>query len=193
MKNFTAFRDEVKKCVEVLAAGGTILYPTDTVWGLGADATNAEAVSKIYATKERAETKSMIILLSDEKDIEKYVAQLPDGIFDFLKMTSKPTTVIYSSAKALASNAINENGSIAIRIVQDDFCKEIINRLGSPIISTSANKSGDPSPQNFKTISEAVKKEVDYVCSYRQEEAGEGKASRIVIYGEDGAVTVIRE
>ncbi|RZS74343.1 L-threonylcarbamoyladenylate synthase [Pseudobacter ginsenosidimutans] len=185
------FNHDVEKSLEVLDQGGLILYPTDTVWGIGCDATNAEAVKKIYELKQRAASKSMIVLLADERDILQYVAGIDLAVFDYLDNASKPTTVIYNGAIGLADNLVNEDGSIAIRIVKEDFCRHLIKRFRKPVVSTSANLSGEPTPRNFAEIPEHIQKAVDYVVEYRQNDHSIAAPSAVVRW-ENGEVNVIR-
>ena len=184
-----------KECdasLDCLRGGGIILYPTDTVWGIGCDATNEEAVKKIYNLKKRSDQKSMLVLVATEKDIFKYVAAVDLALFSFLEEQTKPTTTIYDGAINLAPNLVNSDGSIAIRIVQDDFCRHLVKRLQKPIVSTSANLSGDPSPQNFFAISKDIKKGVDYIVGLRQNETAIQAPSQIIRWEKDGSVTYIR-
>lgn len=187
-----AFEQDVIKSLEVLRKGGVILYPTDTIWGLGCDATNQDAISKIYKIKQREESKSMIILVAEENDILKYVAAPDFEVFDFITAQEKPTTVIYENAVSLPDNLIQEDGSIAIRIVRDEFCRHLIKRLGKPLVSTSANISGDPSPASFKDISKKIKNSVDYIVGWRQEDANPSQPSQILKWNSDGTVSYIR-
>lgn len=187
------FDDDIEKCLDVLRSGGTILYPTDTVWGLGCDATDAAAVDKIFEVKQRPASSSMIILLADERDILKYVAGIDLQVFDYLASVSKPTTVIYPGAIGLADNVINKDGSIGIRLVKDEFCKHLIKRFRKPIVSTSANISGQPTPAKFSDIDERIKKNVAYVVKYRQQETAEAAASAIVKWNGVNDITIIRK
>lgn len=187
-----AFEQDVINSREVLRKGGVILYPTDTIWGLGCDATNQDAISKIYKIKQREESKSMIILVAEENDILKYVAAPDLEVFDFITAQEKPTTVIYENAVSLPDNLIQEDGSIAIRIVRDEFCRHLIKRLGKPLVSTSANISGDPSPASFKDISKKIKNSVDYIVGWRQEDANPSQPSQILKWNSDGTVSYIR-
>jgi len=177
----------------VLSAGGVILYPTDTVWGLGCDATNALAVQKIYTIKQRMESKALIVLLADERDVIRYVAQPDLRVFDYLQQTTRPTTVIYPGAIGLAENLMADDGSIAIRLVQDEFCRHLIKRLRKPIVSTSANISGQPAPATFPDISEKVIEAADYVVHYRRDDLTIRRPSVVVLWNEDGTVKVLRE
>ncbi len=185
-------KEDIEKCLRTLQAGGLILYPTDTIWGIGCDATNAAAVNKVYRVKRRDDHKSLIILLANEKDILRYVPDPPPGILDFLKTATRPTTVIYEKTFGLPANLINPDGSIAIRIVKDAFCQALIERLGKPVVSTSANISGEASPRNFKEINPILLEQVDYTVYYRQNDSGEQAASRIVKMHADGSFQVIR-
>jgi L-threonylcarbamoyladenylate synthase len=186
------FNEDLQASLEVLKKGGLIAYPTDTIWGIGCDATNAEAVARIYHLKQRAESKSMIVLVADNRDILKYTASVDLSLFDYLKRQTKPTTVIYSGAIGLAPNLLAEDGSVGIRIVDEPFCKHLIKRLRIPIVSTSANISGHPSPTWFGEIEPAILKGVDYVVQYRQEDREKKAPSSVIRPGRDGQVEVIR-
>ncbi len=186
------FDQDVEQCLQVLQEGGIILYPTDTVWGIGCDATNPTAVQKIFALKERPDNKSMIVLVADEKDILRYVASPDIAVFDYLNSVEKPTTVIYDGAIGLADNLPAADGSIAIRIVKDQFCKHVIKRLRRPIVSTSANLSGEATPKKFADIQSRIKEGVDYVVKYRQNEEKECLSSSIIKWNRDGSTTILR-
>ena len=185
------FEKDVEECLSVLKQGGIILYPTDTIWGIGCDATNEEAVNKIITRKKRPEQKSFVVLVAAEKDILQYTASPDLAIFDYLQAINKPTTVIYEHALGLAENVINEDGSVAIRICQDEFCRHLIRRFRKPIVSTSANISGEPSPQNYSEISPAIKQGVDYVVNYRQDDNNLHTPSSIIRW-KDGKAEIIR-
>lgn len=187
------FEQDLSAALQVLRNGGTILYPTDTIWGLGCDATDEAAVRQIFTLKQRPENKSLVVLLADVRDLLKYVAQLQPDTADMIAAFDRPTTVIYEGALDLAPSVINEDGSVAIRIVQEPFCKHLIKRLRKPLVSTSANLSGQPSPASFAEVDEKIKAGVDYVVRYRQEETTPAKPSRIIRIQRDGAVLVIRE
>jgi len=185
------FEKDILNCLEVLRRGGLILYPTDTIWGIGCDATNTTAVKKIYDLKKRADEKSMIVLVGEEKEILKY-ATAPDlGIFDYLKSVTKPTTVVYSGAVGLAGNLIGKDGSIAIRICREDFCTHLVNRFRKPIVSTSANISGMPFPDNFSAISDDIKGGVDYIVQYHQTDKNVAEPSTLIKW-EKGKAVIIR-
>jgi len=185
------FEKDILKCLDVLKGGGIILYPTDTIWGLGCDATNEEAVKKIYSLKRRSDEKSMIVLVANEKEIFKYVAQPDLSVFHYLETTQKPTTVIYDGAIGFADNLINKDGSIAIRVCKEEFCQHLISRFRKPIVSTSANVSGEPSPKNFSEVNEAVRMKVDYVVQYRQDDKTCSEPSSLIKW-EKGKPVVVR-
>jgi len=187
-----SFEDDVSNCINVLKRGGIILYPTDTVWGLGCDATNQAAVSKIFLLKQRAESKSLIVLVAGEQDILQYIAAPHPEAFLFLENTKKPTTVIWEGAVGLAQNVVADDGSVAIRIVSDQFCRHLVKRLQNPLVSTSANISGQPTPQNFASISPQIIEGVNYVVKHRQNEKEIATPSQIIKWNSDGTHTVIR-
>ncbi|MBS1666187.1 MAG: threonylcarbamoyl-AMP synthase [Bacteroidetes bacterium] len=187
------FQDDIVQSIEIMRTGGLILYPTDTIWGIGCDATNAEAVQRIYSIKKRPESKSMIVLLAHERDILKYTSQTDLQIFSFLKTVQKPTTVIYEGAVGLATNLLPTDGTIAIRLVKEDFCRHLIKRFRKPVVSTSANISGNPSPRYFEEIDESIKEKMDYVVKWRQEEKTIHEPSAIVKWGKSGVAEFIRK
>ena len=186
------YEEDIQLCLTTLQKGGIILYPTDTVWGIGCDATNEEAVAKIFALKNRVDTKAMIILLDEESNLANYVADNNVQIFDYIKGIHKPTTVIYQKAINLTKNLVAEDGSIAIRITKDAFCKDLMKALGKPIVSTSANISGYPTPLCFADVSLDIKEGVDYVVKHRQEETSMQMPSSIVKWDEAGNLIIIR-
>ena len=187
------FEEDISAAMPVLRNGGLILYPTDTIWGIGCDATDEAAVQKVFALKKRSESKSLVVLLADARDLLHYVANPRPDMADMIAGFTRPTTVIYEGALGLAPNVISEDGSIAIRIVKDDFCRHLIKRLRKPLVSTSANISGAPSPARFSEVSEAIRNGVDYVVKYRQEEAAASTASRIIRVQKDGSIAIIRD
>ena len=187
-----SFEEDLSACLKVLRAGGLILYPTDTIWGIGCDATNEQAVKRIYQLKQREESKSMIVLLADDRSILQYIAAPDVEVFDYLENLTKPTTIVFDGALGLAENLINADGSIGIRVVKEDFCRHLVKRLGKPLVSTSANISGKPSPQLFANIEESIKQGVDYVVHYRRDETKVASPSTIVRWEEGGRYTVIR-
>jgi L-threonylcarbamoyladenylate synthase len=186
------FENDIVHCLEILRKGGIILYPTDTIWGIGCDATNPEAVEKIFDLKQRPAAKSMIVLLADPRDINRYTSRPQPHIAEYLEKATKPTTVIYEAALGLAENLVSEDGSIAMRIVQEDFCRHLIKRFRKPLVSTSANISGEDSPENFVGISNAVKQGVDYIVRYRQQDVRPFSASAIVRFDKSGEPTILR-
>jgi len=186
------FAKDIDNCLSALKKGGLILYPTDTIWGIGCDATNEEAIEKIFVVKNRPSNKSLIILVADERDVIQYVANPDLRVFDYLQGTSKPTTVIYEGAIGLAPGLASEDGSIAIRIVKDEFCRHLIKRFRKPIVSTSANLSGQASPKNFSDIPGEIKSEVDYIVQHRQHETLEAVSSTIIKW-KNGNPIVIRD
>ena len=186
------FEAEVTKALEVLKSGGIILYPTDTVWGIGCDATNAVAVRKIFELKRREDSKSMIVLVADERDILQYTAAPDLRVFDFMQQQERPTTVIFDKALHLPENLVATDGSIAIRIARDEFCRHLVKRLRKPIVSTSANISGEPTPKIFVEISEMIKAGVDYVVKWRQDDEAAALPSQIVKW-ENGEPFFIRK
>src|SRR5450432_2569096 len=185
------FLTDINNCLEVLRAGGVILYPTDTVWGLGCDATNAIAVEKIFAIKQRPEAKSLIVLLADERDVLQYVAAPDLQVFDYLDTLHKPATAIYDGIIGLAENLLSPDGSAGIRLVKEPFCKHLIKRFRKPIVSTSANMSGEVTPVNFASITASIKSLVDYIVQYRQDDLTPASPSTIIKW-KDGEVVVIR-
>ena len=186
------FEKEIENCLSVLKDGGIILYPTDTVWGIGCDATNELAVEKIIALKQRPAIKSFVVLVAAERDVLQHVAGPDLAVFDYLKQTAKPTTVIYEQALGLAENVLADDGSAAIRICSDEFCRHLIKRFRKPIVSTSANISGNPSPALFKEINDAIIYGVDYIVKYRQDDDSKAAPSSIIRW-KNGSVVVIRE
>jgi L-threonylcarbamoyladenylate synthase len=185
------FTEDLEQCLEVLHRGGIILYPTDTVWGLGCDATNALAVEKIIELKQRPQHKSFVVLVAAERDVLQYVAAPDLAVFDYLQQVPKPTTVIYEQAVGLADNVLAPNGTVAIRICRDEFCRHLIKRFRKPIVSTSANTSGMPAPSVYREITAEIRNGVDYVVRYRQEEDTPASPSAIVEW-KNGEVKVIR-
>lgn len=186
------FESDIIACLQTLKNGGLILYPTDTIWGIGCDATNPSAVEKIYRLKKRPDEKSMIILVADERDVLDYVAGPDPAVFDFLRSTERPTTIIYDGAIGLADNLVSAEGAIAIRICKEPFCRQLLKRFRKPIVSTSANISGEPSPKIFKEIDPVIKKGVDSIVTYRQDDETISQPSSIIRWKNDGTKEVIR-
>ncbi|MBD1398731.1 threonylcarbamoyl-AMP synthase [Pontibacter sp. JH31] len=187
------FLKEVQAAEEELLVGNVILYPTDTVWGIGCDAENAEAVKKIFKIKEREESKSMIILVSDVEMLKRYVEEVPTGFAELAKTQERPTTFVLSGAQNLPKELVAEDGSIGVRIAKDEFCHRLMQQIGRPLVSTSANVSGEPSPQTFAEVSDKIKERVDYVVQWRQDEEVESRPSRIIKIDESGKQTIIRD
>ncbi len=186
------FENDIKNCVHTLEEGGTILYPTDTVWGLGCDATNEAAVEKLFLLKRRPQNKSMIILLADARDVLQYVAAPPPDIIAILESFEQPTTVIYDHALELAENVLHPDGSIGIRVTGDPFCKALIKRFRKPIVSTSANISGEQAPAVFRDISPEVISGAGYVVRFRQDDHTSRQPSAIIRINDDGEIVKIR-
>ena len=185
------FEKDIEKCLETLKMGGLILYPTDTVWGIGCDATNEKAIERIYKLKRRNDEKAMIVLVADEKDIMQHVAAPDLSLFDHLNKITKPTTVVYEGALGFADNIVANDGSIAIRICKDEFCRQLIKRFRKPIVSTSANISGMPAPGIFKEISNEIKNGVDYIVQHKQHDETPAQPSSIIKWN-NGNVTILR-
>lgn len=185
--------EDVKKALEVLQNGGVILYPTDTIWGIGCDATNEQAVKKVYEIKKRADSKSMLVLMENVNLLERYVEEVPEIAYSLIEVTDKPMTIIYPNAKNLAKNLLAEDGSVGIRITDENFSRQLIQRFRKPIVSTSANISGEKSPAVFAEISEEIKEAVDYVVQYRQDDVTPATPSSIIKLGVGGEIQIIRE
>ena len=187
------YQEDLRKAVEVLQKGGLILYPTDTIWGIGCDATNPDAVRRVYALKQRADSKSMLVLVGNEVRLNAYIQEVPEMAYNLIELSDKPLTIVYPGGKNLAENLLAEDGSIGIRVTKEAFSRALCQKFRKPVVSTSANVSGDPSPSNFSEISETIVKGVDYVVKYRREEMNNPAPSGIIKLGVDGQVKVIRE
>ena len=186
-------REEIKKACEVLQKGGVILYPTDTVWGIGCDATNEEAVKRVYEIKRRADSKAMLVLVDSDVKVDFYVKDVPEVAWDLIQYATKPLTVIYDNARNLAPNLIGEDGSVGIRVTSEEFSKQLCFRFRKAIVSTSANISGQPAPASFSEIQDEIKQAVDYIVGYRQDEPAGAKPSSILKLGKGGVIKIIRE
>jgi len=192
---------EIQNALKVLRSGGTILYPTDTIWGIGCDATNEKAVEKVFTIKQRTGTKSLIVLVSDDGMLNRFVKEVPEMAWDLIGLNNteddheeqKPLTIIYDAGRGFAKNVPAEDGSIAVRMVKDNFCQRMIHKFGRPIVSTSANISGTPSPQNFPEIADEIIKSVNYVVNWRQNETINPKPSSIIRLKENGEFQIIRQ
>ena len=185
--------EEIKKACQVMREGGVILYPTDTIWGIGCDATNEEAVRRVYKIKRRADSKAMLVLVDSAVKVDFYVQDVPEVAWDLIELADKPLTIIYSGARNLAPNLLAEDGSVGIRVTGEEFSKRLCQQFRKAIVSTSANVSGQPSPQNFSEISEEIKSAVDYIVDYRREETGKAKPSSIIKLDKGGVIKIIRQ
>ena len=186
-------QDEIKKAVEVLRNGGVILYPTDTVWGIGCDATNEEAVKRVYEIKKSVDSKALICLVDSESRICRYVRNVADVTWDMIELSTKPLTVIFNNVSGLAENLKAEDGSVGLRVTREEFSKELCYRFQKPIVSTSANISGEETAQNYRDISPEIINAVDYVCWTRRQEHKPHKPSCIIKLSAESEVTIIRK
>ncbi len=185
--------DDIKKAVEILRLGGVILYPTDTIWGLGCDATNKEAIDRIYRIKQRSDSKSMLVLIDNPSKLAGYIDEVPGIAWDLIEVSEKPLTIIYPGAKNLPANLVASDGSIGIRVTNEEFSRNLCQRFRMPLVSTSANISGRLAPGNFSEIDPEIIEQVDYVVQYRQDDLSKSAPSGIIKLGVGGEVTVIRE
>ena len=172
--------------------GGIILYPTDTIWGIGCDATNPEAVKRVYEIKQRADSKALLVLVDSAVKVDFYVNEVPDVAWDLIELATRPLTIIYSGARNLASNLLAEDGSVGIRVTSELFSQQLCRQFRKAIVSTSANVSGSPSPRNFSEISDEIKQAVDYIVNYRRDEQKETTPSSIIKLGPKGEIKIIR-
>ncbi len=186
-------REDLQNALTALREGGLILYPTDTVWGIGCDATNEEAVQKVFALKQRSDAKSLLLLVENAGRLPSYIEEMPDLAWDLIEMSEKPLSIIYDRAKNLAPSVIAEDGSVGIRVCEESFVKALLQQFKKPIVSTSANISGQPTPVIFAEISEEIKNGVDYCVKYRQEDTQSVKSSSILKLGNGGEIKIIRE
>ena len=185
--------EEIKKACQVMREGGVILYPTDTIWGIGCDATNEEAVRRVYEIKRRADSKAMLVLVDSAVKVDFYVQDVPEVAWVLVELADKPLTIIYSGARNLAPNLLAEDGSVGIRVTGEEFSKRLCQQFRKAIVSTSANVSGQPSPQNFSEISEEIKSAVDYIVDDRREETTQAKPSSIIKLDKGGVIKIIRQ
>lgn len=192
-RKMEAMKDEIKKACQVLNEGGVILYPTDTVWGIGCDATNEEAVRRVYDIKRRADNKAMLVLVDSAVKVDFYVRDVPEIAWDLIELADKPLTIIYSGARNLASNLLAEDGSVGIRVTREAFSQRLCQQFRKAIVSTSANISGSPAAHTFTEISEEIKSAVDYIVDYRRDEQTTARPSSIIKLGQGGVVQIIRE
>ena len=185
--------EEIKKACQVMREGGVILYPTDTIWGIGCDATNEEAVRRVYEIKRRADSKAMLVLVDSAVKVDFYVQDVPEVAWGLIELADKPLTIIYSGARNLAPNLLAEDGSVGIRVTGEEFSKRLCQQFRKAIVSTSANVSGQPSPQNFSEISDEIKAAVDYIVDYRREETVQARPSSIIKLDKGGVIKIIRQ
>ena len=184
--------EDIQKACEIMQAGGIILYPTDTIWGIGCDATNEKAVQKVYELKKRMDNNAMLVLTDSSAKLSMYVSDMPDIAWDLIEVADKPLTIIYPHAKNLANNLLGEDGSVGIRVTNEEFSRKLCERFRRPLVSTSANVSGEPSPGNFSEVSDSIKNGVDYIVKYRQDDMSKAGPSNIIKLGDGGVVQVIR-
>lgn len=184
--------NEIKKAIEVLRAGGVILYPTDTVWGIGCDATNEAAVKRVFEIKKRIESKPMLVLVDAPGRIQSYVDEVPDMAWELMELADKPLTIIYSGAKNMALALMGEEKTVGIRVTNEEFSRKLCAQFRRPVVSTSANKSGEPTPANFSQISDDIKSAVDYVVDYRQHEMAKAQPSSVIRLGKGNLIQIIR-
>lgn len=187
------FSEDINHALKILRSGGVILYPTDTVWGLGCDATNADAVKKVYEIKKRADNKSLIVLVNSVAMLSRYVSNPPDVALQLTEITDKPLTIVYDRGRGLAEGVASSDGSVGVRICNDPFCDELISAFRKPIISTSANISGEKSPAFFDEISREIHDTVDYVCLYRQNDRSGAEASSVIKVSDNGVIKILRK
>lgn len=187
------FEQDIKNSIDILEKGGIVLYPTDTIWGIGCDALNEIAIEKVFKLKKRPADKSLIVLLAEARDILQYVASPHPDIISIIEDFEQPTTVVYDNALGFPDSLVHENGSIAIRVTNDPFCKALIKRLRKPLVSTSANLSGEPSPKIFSMISEEIKQGADYIVKYRQDDMSEKQPSQLIRINDDGEIEILRK
>jgi len=191
-KTRTQQEADIVQCLKVLSAGGLILYPTDTVWGIGCDATNAEAVKRVYQLKQRDDSKALIVLIDSADHLDHYVVDVPAIARELIDVAVKPLTIIYEGAYNLAPNVLGDEDSIGIRIPNDEFCHRLCERFGKPIVSTSANMSGQPTAKRFSDIDSGIVENVDYAVEYRRDDTTPHQPSNIILLSRDGTFKIIR-
>ncbi|MDE5735293.1 MAG: Sua5/YciO/YrdC/YwlC family protein [Duncaniella sp.] len=184
--------EDISRAAAVMKSGGVILYPTDTVWGLGCDARNPGAVARIFEIKRRADSKALISLVSSEEMLRAHAGEIPEGIAGYLRDASRPTTVVYPGGTGVAGNLLGEDGSIGMRLTREAYSAALCEALGGPVVSTSANISGEPAPSCYCEISAEIREAADYTASYRRDDTAKAAPSRVVKAGIDGSVTVLR-
>ena len=184
--------DDIKKACEIMEKGGIILYPTDTIWGIGCDATNEDAVKRVYEIKKRIDSKALIVLVDKPVKVEFYVREVPEIAWNLIDVADKPLTIVYPNARNLATNVLADDGSVGIRITQETFSRKLCERFRKAIVSTSANISGQPAPTNFNEISDEIKQAVDYVVTYRLDDPYQPSPSSVIWIGEGGVIKILR-
>ena len=184
--------DDIKKACEIMEKGGIILYPTDTIWGIGCEATNEDAVKRVYEIKKRIDSKALIVLVDKPVKVEFYVREVPEIAWNLIDVADKPLTIVYPNARNLATNVLADDGSVGIRITQETFSRKLCERFRKAIVSTSANISGQPAPTNFNEISDEIKQAVDYVVTYRQDDPYQPSPSSVIWIGEGGVIKILR-
>lgn len=187
------FYNDLEKACEVLGSGGVILYPTDTIWGIGCDARCSKAIRRIYQIKQRDDSKALLLLVADEKMLRDYVGEIPDQVLEIIRTSQRPTSVIFPHPSGIAREVLADDGSVGIRITYEAFSSELCRRFGSPIVSTSANVSGNAFPHSYADISEEIRRAVDYIVDYRRVDSAACRASRIVKLSDNNTITIIRE
>ena len=185
--------EDIRQAVEVMRRGGVILYPTDTIWGIGCDATNEEAVRRVYDIKKRDDSKALICLVDSDHRLQRYVSDVPNVAWDLIEYATRPLTIIFDKAKNLAPNLLAEDGSVGIRVTREEFSRQLCYRFQRAVVSTSANVSGEPSPACFDDISDEIKNAVDYIVQSRRKEKTKAVPSSIIKLGSDGEVAIIRK
>ena len=184
--------DDIKKACEIMEKGGIILYPTDTIWGIGCDATNEDAVKRVYEIKKRIDSKALIVLVDKPVKVEFYVREVPEIAWNLIDVADKPLTIVYPNARNLATNVLADDGSVGIRITQETFSRKLCERFRKAIVSTPANISGQPAHTNFNEISDEIKQAVDYVVTYRQDDPYQPSPSSVIWIGEGGVIKILR-
>lgn len=192
LKDRAQQESDIVQCLKTLSAGGLILYPTDTVWGIGCDATNADAVKKVYQLKQRDDSKAMIVLIDSADHLDHYVVDVPMIARELIDVAVKPLTIIYEGAYNLAPNVLGDQDSVGIRIPNDEFCHRLCERFGKPIVSTSANVSGHPTAKTFADIDASIVQGVDYAVQYRRDDTNRHQPSNIILLSRDGTFKIIR-
>jgi L-threonylcarbamoyladenylate synthase len=192
MDNSEKLSEEVNRAIDVIKCGGVILYPTDTVWGIGCDASNPEAVKKVFEIKQRADNKALIVLVGSANDVAKYVQEMPDIAYDLIEFSERPLTIVYDKGFGLAPALLGEDGSVGIRVTSEKFSSELCRKLRRPLVSTSANISGQPTPAIFSEISQEIKDAVDYVVDYRRDDVSRSQPSTVMKLSAGGVFTILR-